>query len=133
MYELTSRQRFWAIRAAGMLCAALSLQSCASADDETAGGIAAAKAKQLEAARQQARAPFSAGEIATREVLPTTLRDSGQPDAIGYLRHVDFRFDGGASWSTSWRCAWSRAGRAIRSGSTTCRPTRCSLSAARCA
>ncbi|MEF9388075.1 hypothetical protein V4890_20975 [Ralstonia solanacearum species complex bacterium KE056] len=98
MYELTLRQRFWAIRVAGMLCAALSLQSCASADDETAKGIAAAKAKQLEAARQQARAPFSAGEIATREVRPTTLRDSGQPDAIGYLRHVDFRSDGGVGF-----------------------------------
>nr|CUV37177.1 Putative lipoprotein (modular protein) [Ralstonia solanacearum]CUV42641.1 Putative lipoprotein (modular protein) [Ralstonia solanacearum]CUV43213.1 Putative lipoprotein (modular protein) [Ralstonia solanacearum]CUV53213.1 Putative lipoprotein (modular protein) [Ralstonia solanacearum]CUV63806.1 Putative lipoprotein (modular protein) [Ralstonia solanacearum] len=95
MCELTLRQRFWAIRVAGGLFAALSLQSCASAGDETAGGIAAAKAKQLETARQQARAPFSAGEIATREVRPTTLRDSGQPDTIGYLRHVDFRFDGG--------------------------------------
>lgn len=82
MYELTLRQRFWAIRVAGVLCAALSLQSCASADDETAKGIAAAKAKQLEAARQQARAPFSAGEIATREVRPTTLRDSGPAPAL---------------------------------------------------
>lgn len=98
MCELTLRQRFWAIRVAGGLFAALSLQSCASAGDETAGGIAAAKAKQLETARQQARAPFSAGEIATREVRPTTLRDSGQPDTIGYLRHVDFRFDGGVGF-----------------------------------
>ncbi len=94
MCELTLHQRFWAVRAAGVLCAALSLQSCASAGDDAAGGIEAAKAKQLEAARRQARAPFSAGDIATREVRPATLRDSGQPDTICYLRHVDFRFDG---------------------------------------
>ncbi len=98
MCELTLRQRFWAVRAAGVLCAALSLQSCASAGDDAAGSIAAAKAKQLETARRQARAPFSAGDIATREVRRATLRVSGQPDAICYLRHVDFRFDGGVGF-----------------------------------
>ncbi|MFX8301247.1 hypothetical protein ABTL22_19960, partial [Acinetobacter baumannii] len=46
----------------------------------------------------QARAPFQSGNLATREVRPTTLRDSGQPDAISYLHHVDFRFDGGVGF-----------------------------------
>ncbi|MFP3890748.1 hypothetical protein [uncultured Ralstonia sp.] len=98
MWDLRLHQRGWAVRAAGILCAALSLQSCASAGDGASGGIEAAKARQLEEARHQARAPFSVGGIGTREVRPTTLRDSGQPDAISYLRHVDFRFDGGVGF-----------------------------------
>ncbi|MCO5400681.1 hypothetical protein [Ralstonia soli] len=77
--------------------AALLLQSCASAGDNH-GGIVAEKAQQLEDARAQARAPFQAGGLATREVRAATLRDSGQPDAISYLRHVDFRFDGGVGF-----------------------------------
>ena len=85
------------LRAAGALMAALLLQSCASAGDNH-GGIEAEKAKQLEDARAQARAPFQSGGLATREVRPITLRDSGQPDAISYLRHVDFRFDGGVGF-----------------------------------
>jgi len=79
------------------LGAACLLQSCATADDGR-GSIEAEKAKQLEDARAQARAPFQAGNLATREVRPTTLRDSGQPDAITYLRQVDFRFDGGVGF-----------------------------------
>lgn len=102
MCELTLRQRFWAIRVAGGLFAALSLQSCASAGDETAGGIAAAKAKQLETARQQARAPFSAGEIATREVRPTTLRDSASPiPSATCATSTSASTAASASWSTS--------------------------------
>ena len=96
MWDLNLSNRRLALRAAGVLCVAL-LQSCASAGDGH-GGIEAAKAKQLEDARQQARAPFQSGNLATREVRPTTLRDSGQPDAISYLRHVDFRFDVGVGF-----------------------------------
>lgn len=100
MWDLTLRQhdwRRWTLRAAGVLLAALSLQSCATADDSH-GSIEAEKAKQLEDARAQAHAPFQSGNLATREVRPITLRDSGQPDAISYLRHVDFRFDGGVGF-----------------------------------
>ncbi len=89
-------QASW-FRAVGVLAAALLLQSCASAGDNH-GGIEAEKAKQLEDARAQARAPFQAGALATREVRAPTLRDSGQPGAISYLRHVDFRFDGGVGF-----------------------------------
>ncbi|HJV96814.1 MAG TPA: hypothetical protein VJ608_12290, partial [Albitalea sp.] len=100
MWDLTLHQRdwrHWALRAAGVLLAALSLQSCATAGDGH-GSIEAEKARQLEDARTQARAPFQSGNLATREVRPTTLRDSGQPEAISYLRHVDFRFDGGVGF-----------------------------------
>ena len=100
MRDLTLRHRDWrqwALRAAGALAAVLSLQSCASAGDGQ-GAIATEKAKQLEDARMQARAPFQSGGLATREARPATLRDSGQPDAISYLRHVDFRFDGGVGF-----------------------------------
>lgn len=100
MWDLTLHYRNFgksALRAAGAVVAALLLQSCATAGDGH-GGIEAEKAKQLEDARTQARAPFQAGNLATREVRPATLRDSGQPDAISYLRHVDFRFDGGVGF-----------------------------------
>ncbi|WP_426395571.1 hypothetical protein ACN9M1_15080 [Ralstonia sp. R-29] len=73
------------------------LQSCATAGDGH-GAIEAEKAKQLEDARARARAPFQSGNLSTREVRPATLRDSGQADAISYLRHVDFRFDGGVGF-----------------------------------
>jgi len=46
MWDLRLHQRGWAVRAAGILCAALSLQSCASAGDGASGGIEAAKARQ---------------------------------------------------------------------------------------
>lgn len=100
MWDLSLRNRSFgkrALRAAGAVVAALLLQSCATAGDGH-GGIEAEKAKQLEDARAQARAPFQAGGLATREVRAATLRDSGQPDAISYLRHVDFRFDGGVGF-----------------------------------
>lgn len=97
MWDLMMRHRNSALRAAGALAAALLLQSCATAGDGH-GAIEADKAKQLEDARAQARAPFQSGNLATREVRPATLRDSGQPDAISYLRHVDFRFDGGVGF-----------------------------------
>ncbi|MCO5412426.1 hypothetical protein [Ralstonia mojiangensis] len=97
MWDLTLRHRNSALRAAGAVVAALLLQSCATAGDGH-GAIEAEKAKQLEDARAQARAPFQSGNLATREVRPATLRDSGQPDAISYLRHVDFRFDGGVGF-----------------------------------
>lgn len=98
-YGQTVGGQGWAgwFRVAGVLMTALLLQSCASAGDDH-GGIEAEKAKQLEDARAQARAPFQAGALATRAVRPVTLRDSGQPDAISYLRHVDFRFDGGVGF-----------------------------------
>ena len=97
MWDLTLRHRNSTLRAAGAVVAALLLQSCAAAGDGH-GAIEADKAKQLEDARAQARAPFQSGNLATREVRPATLRDSGQPDAISYLRHVDFRFDGGVGF-----------------------------------
>ena len=65
MWDLTLRHRNSALRAAGAVVAALLLQSCATAGDGY-GAIEADKAKQLEDARAQARAPF-ARNISTRK------------------------------------------------------------------
>lgn len=93
MWDLTSHHRNGVLRATGVVATTLFLQSCTTAGDGR-GAIEADKAEQLGDACAQMWAPFQSDNLATCEVRPATLRDSGQPDVISYLRRVDFRFDG---------------------------------------